>query len=101
MKANWKRHDDITEDLFDWESKLLRSDSNPEQAAKDLKEKFEALAKEGIANSHGLDHFLQVAMAWVITHLGQRVGQPDFRVTVARYIPDLLDPLLVKPCLIA
>lgn len=101
MKANWDRHDPTTGILFECESELLRG-SFEEQSGKvlfNLKARFDELANNGIANSHGLDHFLQVAMAWLTTYLGKKIGQPSIRATVSRYLPDL-NAILVKPCLV-
>jgi len=102
MKANWDRHDHITRFLFKCESTLLRGDfvKQAETVLPDLKSKFDELANEGIANSHGLDHFLQVAMAWITTYLGKQKGEPCFRATVSRYLPNLNGAILVKPCLV-
>jgi hypothetical protein len=100
MKANWDRHDSITKYLFARESDLEGDfKGKADQVQNELFQKFQVLEREGIASSHGLDHFLQVAMAWITTYLGKQIGQPSVRATVSRYLKDL-EAVLVKPCLV-
>ena len=101
MNANWDRHDDTTKFLFARESDVLNGDFETQArlVLPKLKDEFDRLANEGIANSHGLDNFLQVAMAWITTYLGERIGAPDVRATISRYLRDP-EAVQVKPCLV-
>jgi hypothetical protein len=101
MKTNWQRHDDLTGILFKCESALLEGpigETAPNQLI-GLKKRFYELAKAGIANSHGLDHFLQVAMAWITTYWAEKTKEPNFRATVSLYLQPL-KAILVKPCVV-
>ena len=105
MKTNRQRHDPLTDKLFRDEETLRTAFQTENWTAvqevldewrKELSEQKDA----GIASSRGLDHFLQVAMAWITTYLGRRAGRDSFRSTVSLFLPSL-QAVLVKPSVVA
>lgn len=102
MKTTRQRHDADTDFLFKRESQLFGNfRREAPDVRKQLKTRFDKLAKSGIATSQGLDRFLQVAMAWLTTYLGSKKGQtqPTFRATISLYL-QFRQAILVKPCLV-
>jgi hypothetical protein len=105
MKTNRQRHDPQTAELFR-DEETLRTAFPAENwtAVQAVLDKWRQELSEqkdaGIASSRGLDHFLQVAMAWITTYLGRRAGSDSFRSTVSLFLPSL-QAVLVKPSVVA
>lgn len=104
MKTHRDRHDPLTEFLFKQEDVLRgafkqQNWDDVDAVLNRLKSKLDDLEKSGIANSRGLDHFLQVAMAWITTYLGRRAKDACFRATVSLFAHKA-KAILVKPCLV-
>lgn len=105
MKTNRRRHDDETQLLFEHERTLRQAfhDNNwnaVKEVLDELRRELKTQQEAGIASSRGLDHYLQVAMAWITTHLGWKAHEDSFRSTVSLFLPNL-QAVLVKPSLIA